>query len=259
MPSLHELQTEFCRAMFEESDLMLADWIEPVEGLDVYRGNVSGNYSNALRDVYPTVAAIVGEAFFATAAREYSRSHASHSGDLHDFGESLGTFLRSWEPAAHLAYLEDVARLEWAIHRVFHAADAEPLDLQALAAVPPSTLAHLRFELHPAAFLIDSIYPLQEIWQISQPGATAGESVDLSQGGVWLLVIRRHRETEIERLSEGEYALLQALAGGATLGDAHERAVASEPAFDLEACLRRHVLGLTLVAFHSANFKENAE
>lgn len=49
-------------------------------------------------------------------AREYALRYPSRSGDLHDFGETFGEFLRLWEPTAHLVYLHDVAKLEWAMH-----------------------------------------------------------------------------------------------------------------------------------------------
>ena len=250
MPSLLEVQAAFSRALLEQDVSEIAGWVAPSGGLDVYRNNVLGNYSSALRDVYPAIATLVGENFFDRVAREYALRYPSRSGDLHDFGETFGEFLRLWEPAAHLDYLHDVAKLEWAMHRVFHAADAEPLDLRALAGVPPESLCELRFELNPAARLIASTYPLLRIWQTSQPGAAADDTVSLDDGGDCLLVIRRNREIQIERLSAGEFAWLQALAANVSLAQAHERAIEMEPRLDLGACLRRHVLGLTLVAFY---------
>jgi len=256
MLSLHELETAFARAVFGRDEEGLAECIaaggalDASERIDVYRNNVLANYRSALRDLYPTIATLVGARFFDGAAQRYALDHPSDSGDLHDFGASFGEFLQSWAPAAHLEYLRDVAKLEWAMHGVFHAADAAPLDLRALADVPPDALQELRFELNPAARLVASAYPLLDIWEASQPGAPAERSVSLNAGAHRLLVIRRDREIEIERLAAGELALLEALALAVPLGQAHARALEVEAATDLDACLRRHVLGLTLVGFY---------
>jgi hypothetical protein len=99
----------------------------------VYRNNVFSNYRKALREDYAAVLGLVGEGFFHAACDAYIRLHASPSGDLNDFGSAFGTFLESWPPAAQLAYLPDVARLEWAMHLASNAADSSALNLASLA------------------------------------------------------------------------------------------------------------------------------
>jgi hypothetical protein len=255
MPSLPELQTAFARAVIERDERALTGWIRAGHGLDaearinVYRTNVLGNYRSALREVYPVVLALVGAAFFSRAANDYVLRHASRSGDLNDFGGEFGDFLAGWGPAVLLAYLPDVARLEWAIERVFHAADAPTLDLRALAAVPEATLPALRFKLHPASRMVRSVYPVLRIWQVNQPGFSGDQVVHLDAGADDLLVIRRGTAVDIERLSPGELALIESLAADLPLAQAHARAEEAEPGLDLAALLQRHVLGGTLIAF----------
>jgi hypothetical protein len=195
------------------------------------------------------VLALVGEAFFNQAADMYATRYPSGSGDLNDFGGNLGDFLTEWPPSAPLVYLPDVAKLEWAVESAFHAADAGPLDLQALAAVSPESLSSLRFDMHPTSRIVDSAYPILRIWQVNQPGYSRDQSVQLDVGGGALLVIRRNTGVELEALSRGDLSLLQDLAGGKSLGEAHMRALEVEPALDLSAFLQRHVLSGTLVAF----------
>src|SRR5262245_19143029 len=210
MPSLPELQIAFARAVLEHDGRELAGWIRRGRGLDaecridVYRTNVFSNYRNALREVYPVVLALVGAAFFDRAADDYVFRHASHSGDLSDFGGAFGDFLAGWTPAAELVYLRDVARLEWAIERVFHAADASPLDLRALAEVPQDTLPKLRFTLSPASRIVRSLYPILHIWHVNQHGFGGKQTVHLDAGRDDLLVIRRGTAVDVERLSPGE-------------------------------------------------------
>jgi hypothetical protein len=204
--------------------------------------------------VYPVVQRLVGEAFFQYAAAQYIARHPSRSGDLHEFGEHFPLFLPSFAPVAALVYLPDVARLEWAYHQVFHAASHPPLDLAALARVPAERQGALHFQLHPAARLLESAFPILRIWQVNQDGYRGDPTVDLAEGGVKLLVFRRETlDIEFQPLEEGEFSLLRALAGGCDFATACERAMAAQPDFDLPACFGRHVLQGVLVAFDGAH------
>jgi hypothetical protein len=258
MPSLSELQTAFARAMIERDEgARIAEWIVSGHGLDaqariaVYRNKVLSNYRATLGEVYPVVLALVGEPFFSRAAEIYASAYPSRSGDLNDFGGEFGEFLAEWPPAAQLAYLPDVARLEWAVERVFHAADALPLDLRALAAVSQEELPGLRFTLHPGSRIVCSPYPILGIWQVNQSGYSGGQSVHLDAGGDALLVIRRDATVELEPLRPGALTLLRALAADLTLAQAHAVALEADPALDLAALLQKHILGGTLVAFRN--------
>lgn len=255
MPSLPELQAAFARAVIDRDEGSVAEWIAATPELDgsarigIYRNNVLGNYRNTLHQVYPVLLALVGTAFFDHAADIYAARYPSRSGDLNDFGRELGDFLAEWPPAAELVYLQDVAKLEWAMETAFHAGHAAPLDLQALAAVSPDLLSTLCFDLHPSSRLVHSLYPILRIWQVNQPGFVGDQTVQLDAGSDSLLVIRRDSAVELERLTPGELTLLHSLSGGESLGAAHVRALATEPELDLSAFLQSHVLGGTLVAF----------
>jgi len=220
--------------------------------LQIYRNNVHTSLTDALEAVYPVIARLVGEDCFCGCGYHYLRHAPPTSGNLHDFGEHFAEFLSSFEPVRTLAYLPDVARLEWAWHRAFHAADAAPLARDALAQVAPEDYNALRFALHPSAQLPASDYPVLRIWQTNQPNADTGDdAVDLSEGGVRMLVVRREIDVEIEPIGRGEYALLCAFARALPFADAADAAIASEPAFDLAASLRRRVQDQTIVGFNS--------
>lgn len=251
MPSLPELQTAFARGVFDPDDAAIAKFVVPAgmsaaARLAVYRRNVLGNYAAALRDVYPVLLRLVGESFFDRLVRDYATQIPSRSGDLHDFGGELCAFLEALPAARDLPYLADVARLEWAVHRSFHARRAPPLDPARLAAVPPECLADLRCELHPAARLLRSSYPVLTIWRVNQPDWSGDRAVDLHLGAEHVLVIRRGLEVTLEPLSAPEYAMLEALDEGRSLSDALAAALNGDAGFDLEAFLAAHALGGTL-------------
>jgi hypothetical protein len=259
MPGLRELQWGFAAALLdgESGDFarhVRAAGLSGARRLQVYRNNTVLGLTGALKAVYPVVRRLVGEAFFQYAGAQYIARHPSRSGDLHEFGEHLPPFLQSFAPTAELVYLPDVARLEWAYHQVFHAASHPPLDLAALARVPAERQGELHFQPHPAARLLESAFPILRIWQVNQADYAGDLTVDLAEGGVKLLIVRRENlDIEFQPLEDGEFSLLRALAGNGDFATACERALAVQPTLDLPACFRRHVLQGTLVAFRRSS------
>jgi hypothetical protein len=254
MPSLRELQVAFAAALAEPADdavlpFVVADRIAPAERVAVYRNTMQHNFREALRAVHPVVDRLVGARFFDHAAERYLRAHPSTSGDIHAFGERFADFLAGFEPAAGLPYLPDVARLEWAMHEVFHAAAPPPFPLERLAALNESDHAALRFVLSPACRLVASPWPVARLWALNQPGVAWDEAFDLHAGGEDVLVRRSGFEVELEPLAGAEFALLESLADGQALGVALDALRRTAPAFDLAAFLQRHLLSTTLSDF----------
>jgi Putative DNA-binding domain len=250
---LRDLQTEFAGALFDERPEMAArvraGRFPAAQHLQVYRNNVVESLTGALRAVYPVVEKLVGDGFFRYAVHEYLRAHRPRSGNLHDFGDAFASFLAGFAPAAELPYLPDVARLEWAWHQAFHAADAPAFDFARLGALPAEQHATLRFVLHPSARLLASDFPVVRIFEINQEGFDGDTSVDLAEGGVRALVIRRGLTVYVEPLAAGEAELLAALAGQQPLAAAVQAALAVQPEFDLTGTLAGHLRRGTLVDF----------
>jgi hypothetical protein len=114
-----------------------------------------------------------------------------------------------------VACLADVARLEWACHESFRAADAPSLDLARLAAVPAEAYGALRFSLDPSVRLVRSIHPVASIWEANQPhrdGVPRGP-----EGAEAVLVRRSAFAVSVEALNPLDWTFLAAIAAGATL------------------------------------------
>ncbi|MFO1351468.1 MAG: DNA-binding domain-containing protein [Gammaproteobacteria bacterium] len=254
MSALRELQQRFVEQIFsDDGDLpewIRADGLASAERLDIYRNNTLVGLTKTLRSLYPVIERLVGEDFFRYAAHRYIHEYPSRSGDLNEYGADFADFLARFEPTAGLVYLPDVARLELAYQQAANAADSAALDFAALAQVAPERYEELRFRLHPTARLLVSPYPILRIWQVNQPNYADDPSVDLNQGGVKLLLIRRALEVELEPLADGEFALLQALSEPLNFGVACERALESQADFDVTASFQRHALAGTLVDFY---------
>jgi hypothetical protein len=208
--------------------------------LAVYRHNMESSLRGALAAIYPVVERLVGEGFFRLLAARYIAAHPSRHANLHELGRHLPAFLAAFEPAQALVYLPEVARLEWAWHRVFHAADAPRLPPEAIATALGGDPGVLRARLHPATRLVASPYPILRIWELNQPGAEEA-IVDLAAGGEHLLLRRIDVEVAIERLTAGGFELLSALARGEPIVDACASALEVEPGCDVGALLQRHL------------------
>ncbi|MFN0317106.1 MAG: DUF2063 domain-containing protein [Burkholderiales bacterium] len=255
MLCLRDLQEQFAQALFSGVDAPIANVIEAGSldssaRLGIYRNNVLSNYRNALRDTYPVILRLVGDEFFNAAARVFAKQSSSASGDLNDYGEEFGAFLAAFPPAQGLPYLADVARLEWAVHRVFHSADAEPLALSRFAEFSEDELPRLRFTLNPASRLLESSYPITRIWQAGQAEQAGGESeVSLEDGGERVLVLRQASYgIHLKTLAQVEHVMLHALASGLTLGEAVDKALAVHADFNLGAFLSHHTRESTFMA-----------
>ena len=125
----------------------------PAARLDVYRRSFQARLAGCLERDFPRVRAVLGESAFGTLATAYLRRHPPSSAALRDLGRDFPAFVAERGPnlgeAAELA--ADLARLEWAWVEVFDAADRVPLELEAVARVPPAAWPALRFEISPAS------------------------------------------------------------------------------------------------------------
>lgn len=253
---LRETQVLFADALLGHENaaaqLIQAGALPPARRLEIYRHNVMTNLRGALRDIHPVVERIVGEAFFRHAADRFIAETPSRSGDLNRFGVEWADFLAAYPHAAELPYLADVARLEWAWHECFHAADAEALDLSRLASVPPDEHAGLRFRLHPAVRLLTSPYPLLRIWQVNQTEYKGDLTIDWEAGGDSLLIRREGSEIAIDALPSGAFRFLSALSCGAAMEAAAEAALAADAEFDLQGFLLESVQSAVIVDFERA-------
>lgn len=201
----------------------------------VYRNNVASALIEALGVRYPVVRRLVGEDFFRAMTRDYVMDNLPKSRVLIGYGADYPDFIAGFEPAAELAYLADVARLESAHWEAYHAADAAPADPAALAMLAPDDLAVIRTEFHPAAQIVASRFPVVSIWQTNTHDETV-RPVNLAAGED-ALVTRPGLAVEVRRLPRGAAIFLGALQAGRSLADAAGRAAQAEPEFDLPANL----------------------
>jgi hypothetical protein len=244
MPSLLELQRSFSAAIFgAELPPLLA---QQSAGLRVHRANVLANLEEALAAVYPVTRRVVGDVFFGAAARCYVHETPSTSADIHQYGARFANLLQKLPGAAALTYLPPLARLEWAAHEVFHAADHPAIDLERVRAALQDGEIELEIALHPACRLQRACFAVQRIWHAHQ-GPEDPPPLTVDDEETRLLIIRRGETISIEPLPEFEYALLCALEHREPIECALARASCLTDPDALQHLLMRRLLDGTLV------------
>lgn len=214
---------------------ILGDAIPAAARLRVYRHHVQESLGAALATTFPTVQALVGEDFFRGLARAFVTDALPRQPVLAEYGADFPAFVGAYEPARRLAYLADVARLDWALNAAFHAPPDGRLAAVDLAAFPADRLPSLRLTLARGTALVNSAHPLDRIWAASQPGAPDG-TVDLATGGAHLLVLRRPDDAAFVVLSAAEARFVDGIALGKSL---EEAAGMVDGEFDLAAVFAR--------------------
>lgn len=219
---------------------------DPARRLAVYRNNVVSSLIDALADTFPVVQQLVGAEFFRAMAGVFVRRHPPRSRILAHYGEGFAAFVSDFEPTAALAYLPDMARLEFARLRALHAADAKPIAESALAHAlgDPQRLAGLRFEWHPSLALIESPHAVVSLWAAHQTdGEVPAVPIDNNEQAV---VLRDGLDVLVLSLDPGTAHFVGRTLAGDAFGVAAAAASGLHASFDLGAALslllRHHAL-----------------
>jgi hypothetical protein len=244
------MNSAFAPALLDP-DLPPPDGVTGPDGLaapkrfGVYRNNVVVSLIEAMRAAYPSLLAVMGDSAFDRVARNYIDAHPPASAMMQAFGAHFADFLDGFPPVRNSPFLSDIARLERAHLDAWHAADAEPLDPAMLAAVAPEEAGSLRFEAHPAAFVIESRFPVVDLfaWRNGRPDGGA----DLKNAQA-ALVTRPHLEVIVQAVPLGTARFLACLLAGEELQEAAEAALACDPQFELAPAI---ALALSAGAFRA--------
>jgi hypothetical protein len=205
--------------------------------IEVYRNNYRGNLHDALAGAYPVIEQLVGQDFFRHITRQFITQHPSHSGNLHHYGAEMAGFISAFEPVQGLVYLPDVAALEWACHCAYFAEDADMLDINKLAQIPPEQYSDLILHTHPSFHLVRSRYPVVSIWHAHQPGVNSDFHIDLDSGSSNALITRKDDVVAVSELSAPDADWLQGIQSGISLGEGTAATLELYPSFDLQNAL----------------------
>ncbi len=211
--SLDQVYDAFMVGVYGElPDARAADFISasasmtPEQALGVYRASVRESLVAALQAIYPALMRGMGEAPFRRLAVDYVAQAPSRSTSLDDYGASFPAFVQQHPALTDYPYLGDLARLDWAWHRVFHAADHTPIPAARLAELVQHDSDALRLHLSPRAALITSDWPLYDIWRMNR-ALTSEREMNLHSHAQSCLVWRQGLEVMVALASPCDLAI----------------------------------------------------
>jgi hypothetical protein len=216
---------------------------DPSARLAVHRNNVVSSLIDAVADTFPVARELVGDEFFRAMAAVFVRQHPPSSRVLAHYGSEFADFVDAFEPARTVAYLADVARLEWARVLAYHASDADPLTADMLGATMSSAedLGALQLVCHPSISVMVSEYAIVSLWAAHQgDGDLSAVDPAVPESA---LVVRPGLDVLVLRLPPGAARFVIALQAGEGLADAAALAAGEAADFDLPdvlALLMRH-------------------
>ncbi len=222
MNKLKAIQRDMTAYVLGESpaESLLSSIVETPLGapdrLQIHRNTYRLTLSSALADVYPIVQTFVGREWLEAALKKFVLEHPPQSACLADYGGKFADFLDSFEPAASIAYIGDVARLEWAIHVCQNGRDEKFLSGRDWVDFVGPDVSGKTLRLVKAHQFITSQYPLLDLWNVGNGAEDVGE-IDIESGGVKLLVVRPDTEVLIVPLELNEYTFVSLLNRGDTI------------------------------------------
>lgn len=211
-----------------EGDYIQTDDFSQKQLIQVYHNNYYVSLTEALVITYPGVIKLVGQEFFEFICRKFIKQYPHQSGDLTLFGENLSIYITDSPECAKLPYLADIAKLEWAFELAYHAKDVADQDLSLLETTEPAAYSQLKFTLNPSCFIVESNYPIFDIWQFD------GDSeLDINTNGQNILIWKQDFEVLTEIVEADLINFLRKLQAGKSLGQAFSKS----DTFDLNQTL----------------------
>lgn len=203
---------------------------------NVYRNNVTVSLIESLADIFPAVQSIIGEDNFQILARDYVRAHPPSSPLLFQYGQEFATFIETFEPARAVPFLADIARMDRGWLKAYHAADIVPLDGAKLGQVEPEKLAEINFIAHPATFILQSQFPIKDIFLMNR-GFAELTRLDMAQAQS-VMFTRPETDIRVIDLNRGQFVFMNTLLEGQTLGEAVAHSMHADADFNLNTALQ---------------------
>jgi len=182
--------------------------------LDVYREGYALRLIEVLEADFAGVRAMAGPEDFDHMARAYIAAHPSHHPSVRWFGRNLADFLATTPPYDKAPAVAEMARFEWALGEAFDTVDVEPLQAEAVMAVPPEAWETIAFAPLPSLRRLDLGHDVPPSWQRREevePGAL--EVVELGATVPWMIWRPEHM-ANFRSLEPDEAVMLDAMVEG---------------------------------------------
>lgn len=188
--------------------------------LEIYREQFGLRHVGSLLEDFPAVRAILGTEATKKLFADYLVRHPPAHYSLLYAGHAFSTFLAASSEGSARAFLSDLAAFEYALVSITECADAPPLSMDAVAAVPEDAWPRLGLALHPAFRLMAFAFPVHEVRRSVDLGQQVHADHSEPEGAhTYVAICRDPRGTPTYLgLQRPQYEALEALVAGKPLG-----------------------------------------
>jgi len=222
---IHDLQKKLVAGLNANNDDILdyirtSSQLSAKEHLAIYQSSIFGSKQTVLKEIYAVCHKLVGNDFFIAMINQYIPQTISTSYDLASYGEDFYHFIANYQPAQSLPYLSDVARLEWAWHKLFTGSATKAFDFQLLAECYAKSAEQIVFLLSSNSTLIASPYPIHRIWEVNQDDYLGDQAITLPNNAMfYYLVWSQAEKMRIDLLEVAEWQILSWMQAKLPLGE----------------------------------------
>lgn len=216
--ALTELQRDFQRHVMHGHERIVdavggtAD-VPATLRLAIYSEAYRLRLTDALASTMPRLQQYLGKDRFAELAREYIDLSPSTYPSIRWFGDQLPLLLKRSLPEQ--PWLAELACWEWAIAAAFDGADADPVGVDALAAVAPDQWPTLSFQFHPTVQCLQMQTNAPVLFKALSADDAPPDAVELDEPQPWL-IWREGLKTQYRSLTADESASLEVMRSGGT-------------------------------------------
>jgi hypothetical protein len=251
MPSLGEVQSGVRLAMLSGDASAAAPLLfgggDPRARLAIHSRHYQASLVQVLTDRFPATCWLIGSTFVSEAAREFVRVHPPARPCLAEYGDQFPGFLAERRGVTTIPYLRDFATLEWYVGEVAVDIDGPAASMGAFGAIDAEAWPDVVLTLQSGVRYVTAGWGVDDLMALyltdSEP-----ERFEVAPGDLRLEVRGARGDVRMNRLTPGTSAFRGALASGATLGDAAERAFECDDAFDLTEELATLIVSGLVVA-----------
>ncbi|WP_415903061.1 putative DNA-binding domain-containing protein [Neptuniibacter sp. QD29_5] len=200
----------------EESDTV-TDRIS--QGLKIYQNNLLMTAARAISLKYPVLEQMVSNETIVAFTNQLLKKELPKSGDWADWGGMLPALISESSLADDHAYLSEVARLEWFVHQAARGKVAQ-LEVETLSNLTESDLDSVSLHLSPTLQVMESHFPVYELWglhQVPDEEVDEGELYRLLVGNTaphYSMVFQQDYRARIQTLTAQEYAWFRDVLAG---------------------------------------------
>lgn len=249
-------QDDFIQGIFHPEKAIAPDQ----DAFRVYQRNLLASARRALEINYPTVKQLIGDEMFGYVSDSLLYQNPPQCADWGEWGELLPAILRSNDNLDEYPYIPDCARLDHLLHQSERAENAE-FNMASLGLLEATCLNGIGLTFSPSTFLLDSSYPLIEIFKSHEESGDlylrkAQEKLQQKNFHQYILVTRPRFKAQFQALTEAEHTWFHHVLSGHSIGRSLD--LIEGETFDFTAWLPKLVKTHTITKLNRHTEKQEA-